>query len=49
MDGNIIIKATVANMESLKDSSVGMTYGVLEKESEINCKVHTKAIRALKI
>jgi hypothetical protein len=49
LDGNIILKVTVAKMEALKDSNLKMTYGVLENESEINCKVALKALKTIKL
>jgi len=49
MEGAVILKATVTHMEALKDANIGMTYGVLEKESDINCKVAMKVIKQLKI
>jgi hypothetical protein len=38
-------------MESLKDSCSSMTYGVLEKQSEIVCRVlqNPKAMKSLKL
>ena len=36
-------------IEDLKSSGDKLTYGVLEKESEINAKVSVKSIKTLKL
>ena len=36
-------------LEALKDTNLKMTYGVLENESEINCKVALKALKLIKL
>ena len=39
MGGGLILKASVKAVESLKDGNEGLTFGVLEKESEVSVSV----------